>query len=95
MSQKYYPAIFTINFPVVDPVWHSSVPSLLLPPLSSLEKLIVSFPSLSYSLGRLHFSVLINKMGAEAAQGLQEGFYFIQKRGPGVTGTISFPLLPT
>ena len=62
---KYYPATCSVNFPVVHTIWHSSPPSLLLLPLHTVEYLNVFFPSLSCSLRKLYFSVLINKMGAE------------------------------
>ena len=60
---KYYPATCSVNFPVLDTIWHSSPPSLL--SLHSLERRNVFSPSLSYSLRKLYFSVLINKMRAE------------------------------
>lgn len=48
-------------------------------PLYSLEKLTVSFAILSCSLGKLCFSVLVNKTGTKTVQVLQEGFSLSQR----------------
>ena len=80
MSEKCYPAVFIIDFPVVDIIWHSLPTSLLLLSLSSLEKLSIFFHTLSCSVGKMYVSALVNKLGAESCSKFIGTLPFILKR---------------